>query len=177
MRIMRAGGSRRHTLQVKLLIISNAFFKIKILDSESQTSGTYAKRAKQATKRRLLEFSELPSLPPAGSRWGCFHTSLGCKPRSLIRVSLGCSITQINVRKDNSTPAYSQVSDRRRLTALVEVHWALRVQAPRPQISGPNLQENHRIETCKEEGVFIVQRATAKLKTGLFRGYGLAEVP
>jgi hypothetical protein len=44
------------------------------------------------------------------------------------------------VRKDNPTPAYSPVSDPRRLTALVEVHWARRVQAPMPQISGPNLQ-------------------------------------
>jgi hypothetical protein len=57
-----------------------------------------------------------------------------------------------NVRKDNPTPAYSPVSDRRRLTALAEVIWARRVQAPMPQISGPNLQENHIIERCKEEG-------------------------
>jgi hypothetical protein len=40
-------------------------------------------------KRQLLVFSELPSLPSAGSRSGCFHNSLGCEPRSLIRVSLG----------------------------------------------------------------------------------------
>jgi hypothetical protein len=124
-----------------------------ILGSECQTSGTYAKRAKQATKKRrdLVVFSELPSLPSAGSRPGCFHTSLGCEPRSLIRVSLGCSIIQKNVRKDNPTPAYSPVSDRSRLTALVEVNWARRVQAPMPQISGPNFQENHIIETCKEK--------------------------
>jgi hypothetical protein len=37
----------------------------------------------------FLEFSELPSLNLAGSRSGCFHTSLGCEPRSLIRVTLG----------------------------------------------------------------------------------------
>jgi hypothetical protein len=36
------------------------------------------------------------------------------------------------VRKDNPTPAYSPVSDRRRLIALVEVHWSRRVQAPMP---------------------------------------------
>jgi hypothetical protein len=67
--------------------------KIKILDSECQTSGKYAKRAKQATqkiqRRGLLVFSDLPSLPSAGSRSGCFRTALGCKPRSLTRVSLG----------------------------------------------------------------------------------------
>jgi hypothetical protein len=64
------------------------------------------------------------------------------------------SITQKNVRKDNPTLAYSPVSDRRRLTALVEVHWARRVQAPMPQISGPHLQKNHIIETCKEKVSF-----------------------
>jgi hypothetical protein len=49
-----------------------------------------------------------------------------------------CSIIQKNVRKDNPTPAYSPVSDRRCFKALVEVHWARRVQAPTSQISGPN---------------------------------------
>jgi hypothetical protein len=111
--------------------------------------------------RQLLVFHELTSLPSAGSRSGCFHTSLGCEPRSLIRVSLGCSIIQKNVRKDNPTPASSPVSDRRRLMALVEVHWARRVQAPMPQVSGPNLQENHIIETCKEEGCAVSTQETA----------------
>jgi hypothetical protein len=49
--------------------------------------------------RQLLVFSELPSLPSAGSRPGSFHTSLGCMPRSLIRVSLGCSIIQKILRR------------------------------------------------------------------------------
>jgi hypothetical protein len=44
---------------------------------------------KKRQRRGLLVFIKLPSLPSAGSRSGCFHTSLGCKPRSLIRVSLG----------------------------------------------------------------------------------------
>jgi hypothetical protein len=95
-------------------------------------------------KRKLLVFSELPSLLSAGSRPGCFHTSLGCTPRSLIRISLGWfDYSKKKVRKDNPTPAYSPVSDRRRLTALVEIHWARRVQAPMPKISGPDLQVNH----------------------------------
>jgi hypothetical protein len=74
------------------------------------------------------------------------------------------SIIQKNVRNGNPTPAYSRVSDRRRLTALVEVCWARRVQAPMPQISGPNLQENHIIETCKEEGLrrFLTGNGRAK---------------
>jgi hypothetical protein len=95
-------------------------------------------------------FSELPSLPSAGSRPGCFHTFLGCTPRSLIRVSLG-----------DSTPAYSPVSDRRRLMALVEVHWVRRVQAPMPRISGPSFQEHHIIETYKEEGCAVSAQETA----------------
>jgi hypothetical protein len=54
---------------------------IKTTGSECQTNGTYAQRAKQATKKRqLLVFSELPSIPSAGSRLSCFHTSLGCEP-------------------------------------------------------------------------------------------------
>jgi hypothetical protein len=117
-------------------------------------------QSRQQTRQSLV-FSELPSLPSAGSRPGCFHASLCCEPRSLIRISLGCSIIQNNVRKDNSTPAYSPVSGRRRLTALGEVHWARRVQAPMPQISGPNLQENHKIETCKEEGCAVSTLETA----------------
>jgi hypothetical protein len=71
------------------------------------------------------------------------------------------SIIKRNVRKGYPTPAYSPVSDRRRLTALVEVHWARRVQAPMPQISGPNVQENHIIETCKEEGCAVSTQETS----------------
>jgi hypothetical protein len=67
--------------------------KTKLLGSECQTSGIYAKRAKHAVKTRqrrsLLVLSELPRLPSASSRSGCFHTSLGCKPKSLIWLSLG----------------------------------------------------------------------------------------
>jgi hypothetical protein len=61
----------------------------------------------------------------------------------------------------SSTLAYSPVSDRRRLTALVEVLWARKVQAPMPQISGSNLQKNHIIETCKEEGCAVSTQETA----------------
>jgi hypothetical protein len=75
------------------------------------------------------------------------------------------SIIQKHVRKDNPTPAYSPVSDRRRLTALVEVHWARGVQAPMPQISGPNSQENRIIETCKEKGCAVsIQEIAARRK-------------
>jgi hypothetical protein len=65
------------------------------------------------------------------------------------------------VRKDNPTPAYSPVSDRRRLTALVEVHWARRVQAPMSQISKLNVKENQIIEACKEEGCAVRTQVTA----------------
>jgi hypothetical protein len=74
------------------------------------------------------------------------------------------SIIQKNVRKNNPTPAYSPVSNRRRLTALVEVNWARRVQALMPQISGSNLQENHIIDLCKEEGCAVSTQETAVLR-------------
>jgi hypothetical protein len=45
--------------------------------------------------------------------------------------------------------------------ALFEVHWARRVQALMPQVSGLNLQENHIIETCKEEGCAVSTQETA----------------
>jgi hypothetical protein len=80
-------------------------------------------------------------------------------------------MTQKDVRKDNPTPAYLPVSDRKRLTALVEVHWARRVQAPMLQISGPNLQENHIIETCKEDGRAVSTQESAareKMVNGTF---------
>jgi hypothetical protein len=49
----------------------------------------------------------------------------------------------------------------RSLTAHVEVHWARRVQASIPQISGPDLRENHIIDTWKEEGRAISTQETA----------------
>jgi hypothetical protein len=63
--------------------------------------------------------------------------------------------------KANPTPASSPVSDQRHLTALVEVHWARRVQAPMPQISGQNSQENSIIELFKEEGRAVSTQETA----------------
>jgi hypothetical protein len=93
---------------------------------------------KSRQRHSLLVFSELPCLSSAGSPSGCFHISLGCKPRSLLWVSLGWFDYSKDVRKDNRTPAYSPVSDRRRFTALVEVHWARRAQAPMPPISELN---------------------------------------
>jgi hypothetical protein len=116
---------------------------------------------KKRQRRRLLVFSELPSLLSAVSRPGCFHTSLGFWPRSLIRVSLGWFDHSKKVMKDNPTPAYSPVSDRRRLAVLVEVYWARRVQALMPQISGFNLQEIQIIEICKEEEFAISTQETA----------------
>jgi hypothetical protein len=69
------------------------FGQVKLLGSERQTSGTYEKKCRLGNKSRqrrgLLVFSELTSLPSVGSRSGCFHTSLGCKPISLIIISLG----------------------------------------------------------------------------------------
>jgi hypothetical protein len=119
-------------------------FKFKILGSECQTSGTYSKRAKQATKNDnaaacLCFLNYLAFLRLAADRAVSILPWVVSPGRSYGFLRAG-SIIQKNVRKDNPTPAYSPVSDRRRLTALVEVHWARRGQAPMPQISGPNLQ-------------------------------------
>jgi hypothetical protein len=67
-------------------------------------------------------------------------------------------------RKGDPTPAYSPVSYRTRLTALVEFHRARSVQAPMPQISRPNSQENHITETSKEEGRAVSTQETASLR-------------
>jgi hypothetical protein len=104
--------------------------------------------------RGLLVFSELPSLPSAGSRSDWFRASLGCKPRSLILVSLGWFDYSKKLRKDNPTPAYSPVSDRRRLTALVEVHWDRRVSSQIKLLISNN-------------SFWIVQRATAQSFVGI----------
>jgi hypothetical protein len=69
--------------------------------------------------------------------WLVTWLDLGCKPRSLTGFPGLVRIFK-NVRKDDPTPAYSPVSDGRCLTALAEVLWTQRVQAPMPQISGPN---------------------------------------
>jgi hypothetical protein len=68
------------------------------------------------------------------------------------------------MRKGNPTLAYSPVSDRRRLTALEEVHRERRVQAPESKSSEPNQQENQVIETCKEEGCTVSTQETAARK-------------
>jgi hypothetical protein len=180
---------------------------IKILGSECQTSGTHAKRAKQATKKEnaaacLYFLNYLAFLRPAADRAVSKIPWVVSRGRSYGFLYAG-SIIYKHVRKYNptpassqvkllitnnaffivqrataksktgilcdvgvadappGTPAYSPVSDRRHLTALVQVHWARRVQAPMSQISGPNLQENHIIETFKEEGRAVSTQETA----------------
>jgi hypothetical protein len=113
---------------------------------------------KNRQRRGLLMIFELPSLPSAGSRPGCFHTFLGCKPRSIIRVSLGWfDYSKKRVRKDNPTPAYSSVSDRRRLTALVEVQQRKRTST---------YSQTSRLE--KPEGLQLSQTITTKKYFSLF---------
>jgi hypothetical protein len=113
--------------------------KFKILGSECQTSGTYSKTAKQTTKTDncLCFLNYLAYLRPAADRVVSILSWVVSLGRSYGFLWAG-SIIQENERMDNPTPTYSPVSDRRRLTALVEVHWARRVQAPMPQISWPN---------------------------------------
>jgi hypothetical protein len=42
--------------------------------------------------------------------------------------------------------------------------WARRAQTIMPQISGSNLKENHKIETCKEVGCVVSTQEIAALK-------------
>jgi hypothetical protein len=92
---------------------------------------------KESQRRGLLVFSELPaSLRPLADQAVSILSWVLSRGRSY-GFLWADSFIQKNVRKDNPTPAFSPVSDRRRLTALVEVHWARRVQAPMPQISNP----------------------------------------
>jgi hypothetical protein len=137
-------------MQNALLVISNLTWlkiNIKILGSECQTSGTCAKSAKQATKKNscLCFLNYLASLRPAAD-WAVSILPWIVSPGRSYGFLWVASIIQKNVRKDNPIPAYFPVSDRRRLTALDEVHWARRVQAPMPEMSAPNWQENHIIE-------------------------------
>jgi hypothetical protein len=154
-------------------IFNDSTIKIKILGSECQTSGTYAKKAKQATKKDnaaacLCFLIYLAFLRPAADRAVSIHPWVVSPGRSYGFLWTG-SITQKNVRKNDLTPAYSSLSDRRRPTALVEVHWARRVQAPMPQICGPDLQENNIIETCKEEGCTVsIQETAARRKREMY---------
>jgi hypothetical protein len=121
--------------------------QVELLGSKCQTSGIYSKRAKQATKMttpRLACFLKnyLAFLRPAADRTISILLWVVSRSRSY-GFLWADSIIQKNVRKDDPTPAFSPVSSQKRLTALVEVHWARRVQAPMPQASGPNSQENH----------------------------------
>jgi hypothetical protein len=136
--------------------------EFKIRGSECQASGTWSKRAKQPTKKVncLCFLNYLAFLRPAADRAVSILPWVVSPGRSH-GFLWASSIIQKNVRKDNPTPAYSPVSDRRRLTALFEVHWAKSVQAPMPQISGFNLQENQIIETSKEEGRAVSTQETA----------------
>jgi hypothetical protein len=68
------------------------------------------------------------------------------------------------VRKDNPTPAYSPVAIEDALEALVEVHWARRVQAPMPRSSRPDFQENHTIEVCIKEWCAVSTQETATIE-------------
>jgi hypothetical protein len=97
------------------LVIARAHeIKIKILGSECQTSSTHAKRAKQATKKGncLCFLNYLVFLRPAADRAVSILPWVVSPGRSYGFLWAG-SIIQKHVRKDNPTPAYSPVSDRR----------------------------------------------------------------
>jgi hypothetical protein len=99
--------------------------EIKILVSECETSGTCAKRIKQARTDNavacLCFLNYLAFLRPAAD-WAVSILPWVVSRDRPNGFLLAGSIIQKDIRKGDSTPAYSPVSDRRRLTALVEVH-------------------------------------------------------
>jgi hypothetical protein len=110
------------------LSIEEVKIQIKILGSECQASGTYAQRAKQAAKNDnaaacFYILNYLAFLRTAADRAISILPWVVTRGRSCGFLWAG-SIIQKNVRKNDPTPAYSLVSDQRRLTALVEVDWA-----------------------------------------------------
>jgi hypothetical protein len=85
--------------------------------SECRTSNMQAKRASARNKddnTGACSCFELPSPRLTGSQSNWFRTSLGCKPRSLMRVSLGRFDYSKSVRKNDPTLAYLPVGVRRR---------------------------------------------------------------
>jgi hypothetical protein len=93
----------------------NFKIKIKILGSECQTSGTYAKTAKQAIKidnaaASLCFLNYLAFLRPAADR-AVSILPLDVRRGSSYGFLWACSIIPKNVRKDNPTPAYSPESE------------------------------------------------------------------
>jgi hypothetical protein len=142
-------------------MISNDFkIKIKILSKlRMPNKWQICKEGQAATKEDntaacLFFLNYLAFLRPGADRAVSILPWVVSRGRSYGFLWAG-SIIQKIARKDNPTPASSRESDRRRLTALVVVHWTRRAQAPMPQISGPNYQENRIIETCQEEGCAV----------------------
>jgi hypothetical protein len=133
-----------------------------------------AKRAKHETKNKntaacFCFLNYLAFLRPAADQAASVLPSIVSRGHSY-RIIWAGSIIQKNVRMNDPTPAYSPVSDRRRPTALVEVHWARRVQAPLPQISIPNSQESTLSIHVNERGrrFHTGNRCAEKMRNGAF---------
>jgi hypothetical protein len=114
----------------------------------------------------VLVFSEQASFPSAGS----LHRAVSILPWVVSRGrSYGFlradSIIHICEERRSNSGLFTSKRSKALSRHSFEVHWVRRVQAPMPQISGPNLQENHIIETCKKEGcatiVAFMQRGQA----------------
>jgi hypothetical protein len=132
-----------------------------------RTSKIYEIRASAGNKRQRRGFivpSKVIGLPSAGIQSNWFHTSLGCKPRLLIRFSLGwCQYSHMYGRAIQLL-LIRQLAIQGVLTALVEVYWARRAQIPMPQTSWPYLRENHKFEAGNEEGNAVSTQENTSLR-------------
>jgi hypothetical protein len=102
----------------------------------------------------LCFLNYLAFLRPAADRADSILPWVVSRSRSY-RFPWADSIIPKNVRKGDSNPAYSPESDRRRLTALFEVHRSRRVQGSMPKTSGPNSKENKKSGTFEQEGCAV----------------------
>jgi hypothetical protein len=108
--------------------------------------GPSRQQKKEKAAACLCFLNYLAFLQPAANRAVSILPRVVSRDRSYGFLWANSNI-QKNVRMSNPTLAYSPESDRRRLAALVKIYRARKVQAPMPQISGTNSQNNEIIET------------------------------
>jgi hypothetical protein len=133
--------------------------QVKLLGSECQASGIYAKRAMKITTKDnaaacLCSLNCLAFLRPEDDRAVSILPWVVSRGRSH-EFLWADSSTQKMLLRTIHLRLIRQKAIEGVLTALVEVHWARRVQAPMPKSSEPNSQENHITETFKEKGCSV----------------------
>jgi hypothetical protein len=143
--------------------------QVKLLVSECQTRGRYSKRAKRVTKKDnaatfLCFLNNLAFLRPAADRAISILSFVVSRGRSHGFLWADSTI-QKNVRKDDPTPAYLPVSDRRRSHGACWSPLGVKgASTDVTKVSGPNSKESQIIGACKEEGCTVSTQETAALR-------------